>query len=307
MPELPEPDERAIRQYVNSQSAQDDPVTVVQQVGSQRILGRVHDLYDVHCTKTRWWVITNPTNLYKQSDFPQVDQALIFHIGLGAVLAERSRGEMEDPADQEQVTSSWRRFRQAIESMNDAHESEDFQAVGVKCRDSLISLARDHAGDEWVGEVQDPPKAADFKGWANIFADQLTDAGRLRSYLKALIDKTWDLTVWLQHNSNATPVDADLVLEATGNLITTLAKLIRRKEYGEPDRCPDCESYRVDESIDDDEDKEGFWAWDECSSCGWKSEPVFTSWQDHFEGTRLKEYLESEGTGISDRLHHHDH
>jgi len=80
-----------------------------------------------------------------------------------------------------------------------------------------------------VGEVQDPPKAADFKGWANIFADQLTDAGRLRSYLKALIDKTWDLTVWLQHNSNATPVDADLVLEATGNLITTLAKLIRRK------------------------------------------------------------------------------
>jgi hypothetical protein len=188
---------------------------------------------------------------------PQVDQALIFHIGLGAVLAERSRGEMEDPADQEQVTSSWRRFRQAIESMNDAHESEDFQAVGVKCRDSLISLARDHAGDEWVGEVQDPPKAADFKGWANIFADQLTDAGRLRSYLKALIDKTWGLTVWLQHNSNATPVDADLVLEATGNLITTLAKLIRRKEYGEPDRCPDCESYRVDESIDDDEDKEG--------------------------------------------------
>jgi hypothetical protein len=211
---------------------------------------------------------------------------------------------MEDPADQEQVTSSWRRFRQAIESMNDAHESEDYQAVGVKCRDSLISLARDHAGDDWVGEVQDPPKAADFKGWANIFADQLTDAGRLRSYLKALIDKTWDLTVWLQHNSNATPVDADLVLEATGHLVTTLARLIRRKEYGEPNRCPDCESYRVDESIDHDEDKHGFWAWDECS---WKSEPVFTSWQDHFEGTRLKEYLEGEGTGIPDRLHHHDH
>jgi hypothetical protein len=232
MPELAEPDERTIRQYVESQSPKDDSVTVVQQVGSQRILGRVHDLYDVHCTDTRWWVITNPTNLYQQSDFPQVDQALIFHIGLGAVLAERSRGEMADPADQEQVTSSWRRFRQAIDSMNDANESEDFQAVGVKCRDSLISLARNHAGDDWVGKLDDPPKAADFKGWANIFADQLTDAGRLRSYLKALIDKMWDLAVWLQHNSNATPVDADLVLEATGHLITTLAKLIRRKEYG---------------------------------------------------------------------------
>ena len=64
MPDLSEPDERFIRQYVESQSPADDPVTLVQSVGSQRILGRRHDLYDVHCEKTRWWVITDPTNLY---------------------------------------------------------------------------------------------------------------------------------------------------------------------------------------------------------------------------------------------------
>ena len=68
MPDLSEPDERLIRQYVESQSA-DDPVTLVQSVGSQRILSRRHDLYDVHCEKARWWVITDPTNLYQQSDF----------------------------------------------------------------------------------------------------------------------------------------------------------------------------------------------------------------------------------------------
>jgi hypothetical protein len=68
VPDLSEPDERLIRQYVESQSA-DDPVTLVQSVGSQRILGRRHDLYDVYCEKTRWWVITDPTNLYQQSDF----------------------------------------------------------------------------------------------------------------------------------------------------------------------------------------------------------------------------------------------
>ena len=44
-------------------------------------------------------------------------------------------------------------------------------------------------------DVSNPPKAADFKGWANIFADRLSQAGRLRSYLKAIVDKTWDLTV----------------------------------------------------------------------------------------------------------------
>jgi hypothetical protein len=32
---------------------------------------------------TLWWVITNPTNLYRQTDFPKAEQALIFHLGLG--------------------------------------------------------------------------------------------------------------------------------------------------------------------------------------------------------------------------------
>jgi hypothetical protein len=82
--DLSEPDERFIRQYVESQSPADDSVTLVQSVGSQRIPGRRHDLYDVHCEKTRGWVITDPTNLYQQSDFPEVEQALILHIGLGA-------------------------------------------------------------------------------------------------------------------------------------------------------------------------------------------------------------------------------
>jgi hypothetical protein len=60
--DLSEPDERFIRQYVESQSPADDSVTLVQSVGSQRIPGRRHDLYDVHCEKTRGWVITDPTS-----------------------------------------------------------------------------------------------------------------------------------------------------------------------------------------------------------------------------------------------------
>ena len=69
MPDLSEPDERSIRQYVERKSPADDPVTLVQSVGSQRILSRRHDLYDVHWGKTRWWFITDPINLYQQSDF----------------------------------------------------------------------------------------------------------------------------------------------------------------------------------------------------------------------------------------------
>jgi hypothetical protein len=300
MTELPEHEERRIRDYVNSQSPADDQAGLVQKVGSQRILGRVHETYDVHCDKTRWWVITEPTNLYLQTDFPQAEQALIFHLGLGAFLAERSRSQMAEEHE-EQVTPAWRRFKQALDAMNSASESEDFQSVGIKCRDSLIALARFHLDAPWIGEVPEPPKAADFKGWANIFAERLAE-GRMRSYLKSLADKTWDLAVWLQHNSNATPVDADLVLEATSHLISTFSKLIHRQEVGDPARCPRCDSYRLDQDVQHDEIKRGFFESTVCSACGWRSEVDFTSWADHFEGTDLEAYLASPGIGVSDRL-----
>ena len=303
VPELSEPDERAIRQYVDSQSPPDDKATLVQQVGTRRILGRSHELYDVHCEQSRWWVITNPTNLYQQSDFPQVEQAFIFHLGLGVFMAERSRVELEDPDTEEHIPSAWRRFQQAVNLMNTAEESEDFQAVGIKCRDALISLAKDHAGADWVGVVDQPPKAADFKGWGNIFAERLTDSGRLRSYLRSLVDKTWDLTVWLQHESGATPLDADLVTDATGLLISTIGKLIMRKERGAPQRCPRCDSYRVRNDVEHVEADSGFWEATICASCGWSDEPVFTSWQDHFEDVDVEGYLSRPSTGISDRLH----
>jgi hypothetical protein len=301
MADISDPEERNIRDYVNGQSPEDDQAVLVQKVGSRRILGRRRDLYDVHCVRSRWWVITDPTNLYSQDDFPQIEQALIFHIGLGAFLAERSRSALEDVQAEEQVVSSWRRFQQALDAMNDAEESEDFQAVGVKCRDALIALARDHADADWLGEVKEPPKAADFKGWGNIFAERLSE-GRMRNYLKALVDKTWDLTVWLQHDSNATPLDADIVLEATGQLIGALAKLIHRQEVGEPARCPRCDSYRLREDVENDETNEGFWSSDVCAACGWRSERVFTSWVEHFEGTDVIGYLSSAGTGVSDRI-----
>jgi hypothetical protein len=55
---------------------------------------------------------------------------------------------LDDPEAEEHLNSPWRRFRQAIDDMNDAEESEDYQAVGVKCRDALITLGKKHAAAE---------------------------------------------------------------------------------------------------------------------------------------------------------------
>jgi hypothetical protein len=40
-----------------------------------------HDIWDVHGVVTRWWIVTNPTNHYDQSDFKSRDVVLTFHIG----------------------------------------------------------------------------------------------------------------------------------------------------------------------------------------------------------------------------------
>jgi hypothetical protein len=303
LPELPEHEARYIRGYVNSQS-QDDEAGLVQKVGSRRVMGRVHDMYDVHCERSRWWVITEPTNLYLQDDFPEVEQALIFHLGLGIFMAERSRAELPE-AEEERVSGAWRRFKQALSDMDDAGESEDFQAVGIKCRDSLLAVVRDHMAAEWVGEVAEPPKVSDFKGWGNIFAERLAE-GRVRSYIKALVDKTWDLSVWLQHNTNATPGDAELVLDATAHFLSALGRLIHRRDHGEPERCTRCGSYRLDEDVEMvDEPEPGMLVSTICGGCGWQSEQTFTSLVDHFRGKEnaVIDYLSRPADGPSDRIH----
>lgn len=303
LPDLPEHEARYIRDYVNTQS-HDDEAGLVQKVGSRRVMGRVHDMYDVHCERSRWWVITDPTNLYLQDDFPEVEQALIFHLGLGIFMAQRSRAELPE-VEEEQVSGPWRRFKQALSDMDDAGESEDFQAVGIKCRDSLLAVVRDHMAAEWVGEVAEPPKVSDFKGWGNIFAERLAE-GRVRSYMKALVDKTWDLSVWLQHNTNATPHDAELVLDATAHFLSALGRLIHRRDHGEPERCPRCESYRLDEDVEMvDGPERGMLDSTICGSCGWQSEKTFTSLVEHFRGKEqaVLDYLTRPADGPSDRLY----
>jgi hypothetical protein len=49
---------------------------------------------------------------------------------------------------------------------------------------------------------------------------------RKRAASAAAGDKTWDLTVWLEHKQRH-PGRADIVIEATGQLIGTFTKLTR--------------------------------------------------------------------------------
>src|SRR5436309_9344898 len=78
--------------YMTSQ-APDLTVEFAQKVYAENVLGHRHDVWDVHTNVDRWWVITNPTNLYSQVQFPNMDLAVTFHVGLCRVFrAAKKRG-----------------------------------------------------------------------------------------------------------------------------------------------------------------------------------------------------------------------
>src|SRR6266851_9614574 len=153
---------RAISDYVETQ-ARDETVQHAERIMSEHVVGNDYDCWDVHTDKDRYWVITNPTNLYSQHYFPSLDFTLSFHIGVTMRVMVLQRGA-PNPSHKSRFTPVWRRWEQAAETYDEAEEAEDFQAVGMKCRETLIQYVRALAKPEMVTTGQDATKRADVVG-----------------------------------------------------------------------------------------------------------------------------------------------
>jgi hypothetical protein len=58
-------DQEAVKSYVELE-ARGEKVEHLEKVASESVFGQPMDAWDVRTNKARWWVITNPTNLYSQ-------------------------------------------------------------------------------------------------------------------------------------------------------------------------------------------------------------------------------------------------
>jgi hypothetical protein len=242
-----------------------------ERVTTETIFGRRHEVWDVHTDKTRWWVITQPTNLYSQALFPSMDYTLSFHIGLMARVeaAERGRGP---GANRDRLASAWRPWMQAADALDEADEAEDFQAVGMRCRESLLQVVQSLADETMVPAGAEAPKRADFIHWAELLADHFaggSSAAEVRGYLKALSRSAWQLVNWVTHASNAARPDAAVALTATEAVLVAFGSASVRNKVGRPTRCPRCRSY----ILIPDETEDGRTALI-CESCGLRGEQV---------------------------------
>ena len=155
-------DKDGVREYVREQTG--EPVVHLEHAASELVGSQRHEIWDVHGADSRWWVVTNPTNLYTQADFKSRDVVLTFHIGLIARVWNNQRRRVPVAADNAALlTGSWRRWQQAFETYDGGDEAETFQAVGVRLRECLVSFVDETCGDELVPDGETPPKAADVR------------------------------------------------------------------------------------------------------------------------------------------------
>ena len=93
------------------------------------------------------------------------------------------------PQEVERLTETWRRWQQAADQLDDAREIEHFQAVGMRLRETLVTLVGKLASDEFVPHDENAPKRADVIAWSALIAGALAAGDRakhLRSYLKTI-------------------------------------------------------------------------------------------------------------------------
>jgi hypothetical protein len=265
----PEHEVRDIRQYVEIQ-ARPEKMIRLEKIKTEHVFNRRYAAWDVRTNRDRYWVITDPTNLYSQKDFPSLDYTISFHIGLGQRMAAKSRADEKHP---DRLAPAWRRLDQAEEPVDVADEAEEFQAVGMRCRECLLAIVRSVASDSMV-QGQPIPKKGDFIHWTEAIAESIAPGAReaeVRHHLKTMAKSAWQLVSWLTHAVDAVRFDALMATQATGSTLTAFEIALFRHERGVPDRCPKCTSYRVSSVFEPDlmEHSESPY-FVTCESCGWK-------------------------------------
>lgn len=90
--------------------------------------------------------------------------------------------------------------------MDEALEAEDFQAVGMRCRECLIAMVLALAAPEMVPENTEAPKRADVVQWCELISNHIAKgagAEFIRKHMKSVSRSAWQLANWLTHTTRA--------------------------------------------------------------------------------------------------------
>ncbi len=257
--------------------APDLAVKMVQKVYAENVLHVRHDVWDVHTNVDRWWVITEPMNLYSQGQFPNMDLALTFHVGLCLRIPRNDRQKLS-ALPIEPFAECYRYMQEASDALAQAQEINDYQSIGVRCREALLAFSNAaQTALPWTAD-QEPPKKADLKAWADhICSVALAGASHehRRHLFKALLESAWKFTNWLTHAKASHWHDAESAVSSTENAIGLCTSAVIQHIRGVPGQCPACGSQRLSPQRGfHGDDPEIEWERPTCDKCGWTGKPA---------------------------------
>jgi hypothetical protein len=261
-----------VADYVEGQCKK-ERVTFLEKMFTEHVMGIAYDCWNVHTNKLQYWVIDGHLmNLYSQKLFPSLDYLLSFHIGL-MLRVDSERTGTEDPRLADRIAAAFRLWEQAAEALDKSNESEDVQAVGVRCRETLLTFLRAVSDLVMVPPGETAPKAASFKEWTILIANHVAAGHRnadIRSYLKALAQQTWDLVNWLTHTAHVSRIDGTMAIDATHSVLEAFGAALVRHERQTPERCGRCGSLRLMLMYMPEFDTDGAI----CQTCGFLMKPA---------------------------------
>ena len=161
--------------------------------------------------------------------------------------------------DTEIAPQLFRKLKNVATLIDSAEEIEDFQSIGVQCREILIELGNYIYIVDMAGTNEQPQKS-NFKKKAELFIQfylEGSDNSDYRSIIKKLTESTWDYASKLTHPSTTTKYEALTCVTLATSLVGVYENIMQKvfdpvSQY----ICSSCKSKKL--TIDsDDSDENG--------------------------------------------------
>lgn len=214
-----------------------------------------------------WWVVEGddiPMNLYPQDAYYfGVDEVYSFHMGIMMRLNAENDYNPEDYVEAVSVETNivpqlLRKLKVVANLIDTAKEIEDFQSIGVQCREILIELGNYIYKPFMAGE-NSQPKSSDFKNKSAYFVKFYYPGSNNKGYriiYKKITEGTWDFANKITHSKSTTFYEVSSCVSMCITVVT-IYENIMQKIYDPISQyiCKNCKSKKLEICGDEHNDE----------------------------------------------------
>jgi len=256
--------QKRVEQYVEKQL--DCKVVGSKPEQNYNELGVEVTIWNVKTDDGSWWVASSdnlPMNLYPQDKayYFSTDEVFSFHFGLMLRLlnddSSRTESIIDDIAKGVELMSQIRRkLDLTAEKLLQVVELEEIQAIGVMCRETLLTLMENIFSPDYLKDKEEIPKKSDFKNKSRISLDSLlagSENAELRDHMRKLSYSAWEFANEVTHSTSKSYQDAAIALSLCTAVVSVFENLLDK--FNDPVaelKCKKCGSKRLSVAKNDE-------------------------------------------------------